>query len=350
MTPKRHSACQVGQLPAASILLPFHDAVNTLDECLDSIATQTFGDYEVLAVDDHSSDGSDRLVRRRGRDDGRIRLLRSPRRGLVTALNHGLSEARAGLVARMDADDIMHPERLERQFRAMTADEELVLLGCGAELFPAEAVQNGYREYMRWQNGCNSEEEIAREIYRESPFAHPGVMFRRDAVLGVGGYREGSFPEDYDLWLRLFRAGCRMRKLPETLLLWREYADRTSRRDPRYSREAFDRLRAEYLATDPRILRRRSELVFWGAGRKTRRRCSHLIGRGFAPIAWIDIDPRKIGNRLAGVPVVEPRWLAAQTRRPFVLIYVANHGSREEIAGDLEAMGFTAGRDYLQIG
>lgn len=333
-----------------SILLPFHNAEQTLDECLESIRDQSFRSYQLLAVNDHSSDGSVEAVTAWAAADSRIRLLHSPDRGIVSALNHGLSHAMAPLVARMDADDIMHRDRLLRQYEYLTLHPELTLLGCGAHLFPEAHVQNGYREYMRWQNGCNDPDQIADEIYLESPFAHPSVIFKRDVIISLGGYRQGSFPEDYDLWLRLHQAGHRMAKLPDILLEWREYPERTSRTDERCSREAFDRLRGAYLAKEPRLLEREKNFVIWGAGRKTRKRCRHLMDFGFKPRAWIDIDPRKIGNIIEGVPVVSPDWLLLQDQRPLVLVYVANHGARDLIARDLQAMGFQRGGDYLPVG
>lgn len=336
--------------PLISIVLPFRNTEQTLDQCLKSIRDQSFRNYQLLAVNDHSSDGSVESVAAWAADDSRIRLLHSPERGIVSALNHGLFHATAPVVARMDADDIMHQDRLLRQYEYLSLHPDLTLLGCGARLFPEEHVQNGYREYMRWQNGCNDPDQIADEIYLESPFAHPSVIFMKDAVISLGGYRQGPFPEDYDLWLRLHQAGHRMAKLPDILLEWREYPDRTSRTDERCSREAFDRLRGAYLAKEPRLVEREKNFVIWGAGRKTRKRCRHLMDYGFKPRAWIDIDPRKIGNIIDGVPVVSPDWLLLQDQRPFVLVYVANHGARDLIASDLQAMGFQRGSDYLPVG
>ncbi|MET0048544.1 MAG: glycosyltransferase [Sedimenticola sp.] len=333
-----------------SVLLPFRNSESTLEACLDSIAGQSFHDYELLAVNDHSDDNSGTLVEARATADPRIRLIHNRGRGLVDALNHGLSQADSPLIARMDADDIMHPERLQRQHEHLQRHPELSLLGCATRLFPEHLILNGYREYIRWQNGCNTPEQIADEIYIESPFAHPGVVFRKHCVERIGGYRDGPFPEDYELWLRLHRTGHRMAKLPDVLLDWRESPNRTSRVDLRYSRDAFDQLRADYLAHDPRLLKRRDRLAIWGAGRKTRRRCRPLLRKGFEPVAWIDIDPKKIGNKLEDVPVVDPQWLERQERKPFVLVYVANHGARELIAHDLHHLGYKRGTDYLVVG
>ena len=336
--------------PCLSILLPFRNAAATLPECLLSIQRQSLTNYELLAVDDHSSDASRSLLQQVAARDSRIRLLSNPGQGLVSALNHGLQRAATPLIARMDADDRMHPERLRLQYRYLQRHHEIALLGCATRIFPTHGLRAGIREYVRWQNGCNGPRQIADEIYIESPFAHPSVMFRRAPVMRLGGYREGLFPEDYDLWLRLHRAGVGMAKLPQTLLDWRDYPERTSRVDPRCSRAAFDALRARYLAKDPRVLRRSGRLVFWGAGRKTRKRCNLLIEKGLKPSAWVDIDPKKIGNRLNGVAVESPAWLSGLQPRPLVLVYVTNHGARERIARDLEWMGYRRGRDYLAVG
>lgn len=335
--------------PAVSVLLPFRDAEETLPECLDSIAAQTLENFELLAIDDNSGDDSRNLLARRAARDGRIRLLSNPGTGLVAALNYGLAIARADLVARMDADDVMHPERLTCQQTAMLDEPALSVLGTQVRVISAAPVSAGLTEYVTWQNACVEEADIRAGIYVESPFAHPSVCLRRTAIVTAGGYREGKFPEDYELWLRLAQRGARMGKLRRVLLDWRDSPERLSRTDPRCAREAFDRLRARYLARDPRIVTAARRFAIWGAGRRTRRRCRWLLEDGLAPLAWIDIDPRKIGNRLAGVPVVAPDWLAT---RPdvFVLSYVANHGARELICKQLESFGRKNGVDFLCVG
>ena len=335
--------------PAVSVLLPFRNAAPTIDQALCSIANQTLSSLEVIAVDDHSGDGSADIVKEWVSRDARFRYHTSPARGLVPALNAGLDHASAPVVARMDADDVMRPERLTRQLDYLREHPDITLVGSATHLFPEESISDGFRLYVDWQNRCNDPDRIADEIYIESPFAHPTVMFRREAVRGVEGYREGAFPEDYELWLRLHRNGHRMAKIPDILLDWRDDPARTSRTDSRYSREAFDRLRARYLATDARLCSRADNFVIWGAGRITRKRCRHLLERGFTPRAWIDIDPRKIGNKLNGVPVVSPGWLEREPQ-PFVLVYVASHGAREIIGDELEQRGYQRGDDYLMIG
>lgn len=335
--------------PQVSIILPMRDAAETIGECLASIAGQTLSDIEIIIIDDGSSDGSRELVARWMERDDRICLLTPGRAGLVRALNLGIERARAPYAARMDADDVMHPERLELQASFLDGHPEIGVVGSQVELFPEELIADGYREYVRWLNGCTEPEEIAANIFVESPLAHPSVMMRRSLIEEIGGYRDGDFPEDYELWLRIHYAGWGMAKIPRVLLRWRERHDRTSRVDTRYARTAFDALRARYLADDER-LRTGRPLVIWGAGRKTRLRVRHLIEQGARPIAWIDIDPKKIGNNVWGIPVHPPAWLLNAEPMPFVLIYVANHGAREEIESYLHGTRYRRSRDYLAVG
>jgi len=332
-----------------SIVLPFRNETAYLPECLASIQAQTLEAWELIAIDDGSDDGSPALVAALAAEDGRVRLLRPGRVGLVAALNRGIAEARAPLVARMDADDVMHPDRLRAQHDLLRERPEIALAGTRVELFPADEVRGGYHEYVRWQNDVVTPGQVAREIYVESPFAHPSVMARAAVLRAAGGYADGPFPEDYELWLRLHAAGHRMAKVARVLLRWRERAGRTSRVDGRYARDAFDRLRADYLVRDPRLARGR-EVVVWGAGRRSRLRARLAIERGIQPVAWIDIDPRKIGQRVWEWPVHPPEWLAGRSPRPFILVYVNNHGARELIAARLAGLGYAAGADWLAVG
>lgn len=334
--------------PAISVVMPFRNAALTLPACLASIIRQRGASFELLAVDDGSSDDSAALVVAAARRDPRIRLLQADQPGLVAALNYGVGAARAALVARMDADDLMHPDRLQLQQAFLTAQPAIALVASRVALFPRRLLRVGNAEYLRWQNGVLTPTDVTNNIYVESPFAHPSVLLRRSVFEAVGGYREGPFPEDYELWLRMHAAGLAMAKLPRVLLAWRESAGRASRVDPRYARPAFDALRARFLARDPRLHQGR-ELAYWGAGRSSRQRARLLIAQGFAPTAWIDIDPDKIGQTVWGVPVRARAWLARRPM-PFVLVYVTNHGARELISGWLTELGYAPGADYLFVG
>lgn len=182
-------------MPTVSVVVPFRNAADTLPECLESIRRQTLAEHELIAVDDGSTDASPRVAQAAAEADSRMRLVRPGRVGLVAALNLGVAQARAPLIARMDADDLMHPSRLELQTSYLDRNPAIALIASRVELFPTELVTDGYREYARWQNACLSPEQIETNLYVESPLAHPSVTMRKHVFDEIGGYREGSFPE-----------------------------------------------------------------------------------------------------------------------------------------------------------
>jgi glycosyltransferase involved in cell wall biosynthesis len=334
-------------MPAVSVLLPCYNAAGTLGEALESLAGQTSQDFEVVSVDDGSEDGTPDLLRAWTERDGRFRVLRQAHGGIISALNAGLQACRAPYIARLDADDRAHPERLKKQAAYLDAHPEAAVVGCLVAAFPAGQVRQGFRIYLEWLNSLVSDAEIRREFFVESPLAHPSVIFRREWVERTGGYQERGWPEDYDLWLRLYLAGARFAKVPEVLLDWRERPERLTRTDGRYSLENFLRLKAYYLQRGP--LAGRDGVFIWGAGMVGRRLSKHLLRQGAPLRAFFDIDPRKIGSTRRGLPVLPPEALPEQWGRfskPALLAAVGARGARPLIRSRLEALGLREGQDW----
>jgi hypothetical protein len=263
----------------------------------------------------------------------------------VAALNAGVICSRAPLIARMDADDISHPRRLELQLDALDRDPETGVVSCGVRFFPRSGVGRGFRIYEDWLNSLGTHEAMARERFVEAPVAHPSVMVRRELLEEVGGYRDTGWPEDHDLWLRLFEAGVRFAKLDRPLVFIREHGGRLTRTDPRYSTDSFLRCKARHLADGP--LRSARSVVVWGAGQTGRRLSRHLDACGVAIDAFVDIDPDKIGRRLHERPVVSPDGLPPLLRHDsVVLAAVASRGARDLIRDRLDAMDLVEGVSY----
>jgi len=336
-------------VPAVSVLLPVRDAAPTLDAALESVLGQTRPDLELVAVDDGSDDGSGQRLEAWARRDPRVRVLRRPPRGLVPALHEGLGHCRAPLVARMDADDLCHPERLEVQLAFLDAHPRVGAVGslvAGATI-EGQPLARGMTRYLEWSNQLCAPEEIARERFIESPLVHPSVVLRR-SLLEETGYREGPFPEDYDLWLRLVARGVPLAKVPRVLLTWREHPARATRRDPRYASRNHRALKIEALLAGP--LARPVPIVFWGAGLEGKPLLRALRGRGCDVRAVIDIDPRKIGNRVHDTPVVPQAALPGLLERhpgALVLVAVGVPEARPGIRVDLEALGLREGERYF---
>lgn len=331
--------------PRVSVVLPARDAANTIVGALESLRQQTWENWELWVVDDGSRDQTATRVEAAARQDPRIHLLRQSPAGLVPALTAGLQQAHGAFIARMDADDWSHPDRFRAQVALLESSPDLGVVGCRVE-FGGDPIANaGYALHVDWLNSLVSAEQIALNRFVESPFAHPSAMFRRDLLGRWGGYREGPFPEDYELWLRWLEAGVRMAKVPETLLRWNDSPNRLSRTDPRYDSEAFSRIKAAYLAPALERIRHGRQVWVWGAGRLTRVRAEHLSAHGIRIHGYIDIDPNKTGRTLNGRPIVAPADLPSP-KDAVVAGYVAKRGARELDRSLLIARGYREGEDF----
>lgn len=337
-------------MPTVSVLLPCYNAAETLEEALLSLEKQTLTDFEVIVVNDGSEDRTREIFGEKAKEDSRFRLLSTPHRGIVHALNLGFQACRATYIARMDADDRAHPERLAKQVAYLDENPETALVSCLVKGFPSENLREGFRIYLDWLNGLVTHEKICREIFVESPLPHPSVVFRKEWLEKVGGYQEHGWPEDYDLWLRMYAAGARFAKIPEMLLEWREHPDRLTRIDSRYSLENFIRCKAHYLLHGPIV--GRDGILIWGAGMVGRRFSKYLVWED-APLAgFIDIDPRKIGRTRRGRPIIPPEDLPAWWQRyqnPVLFAAVGARKARPLIRERLSKFGLREGKDWWAV-
>jgi glycosyltransferase involved in cell wall biosynthesis len=329
--------------PRVSVLMPVRDAADTLDASLRSVARQRLRELECVVVDDGSRDGSLAIAQRFARGDARFRVFGEPARGIVAALERGLAECRAPLVARHDADDCMHRDRLALQLAALEHSPDLAGVGCHVRLFPRGALGPGMRAYERWLASVRAPDDVRREAFVECPLAHPTLVLRRDVLL-AHGYRDAGWPEDYDLVLRLLAAGCDLGVVPRRLLAWRHGPGRLSQRSATYAPDRFTACKAHYLASGP--LARAERYWLWGYGGTGRLLAKALRAHDRHPDAIVELHPRRIGQRIQGAPVIAPEQLGAPGALPLV-VSVAGAHARALIRAELARRGFSEGVDYV---
>ena len=205
--------------PAITVLMPVYNGGPFLREAINSVLRQTFSDYELLIIDDASMDGSSEIIA--SLDDPRVRVITHSRNlGLVASLNDGLDQARGQFIARMDADDVMLPHRLEKQFRYLEEHPTVALVAAFVDVINPDGDVTGVWETDR---AAVSEEEIRKMMPRTTCIAHPTVMIRRSALGSLRYDARMSEGEDWDLWLRMQSRGLRIAKIPEALLLYRQH-------------------------------------------------------------------------------------------------------------------------------
>ena len=331
--------------PRVSILLPVRNEEHLLPAALASLFRQSLADWELVAVNDGSSDATGAILDAAAATDPRVRVLHRPQRGLVATLNDGLAQCRAPLVARMDGDDICHPLRLERQVAFLATNPLVTLVACRVRHVPRQTLTAGMRAYENWQNSLLDHADIIRDLYVEAPFTHPSVIFRRDAVLALGGYRDCGWPEDYDLWLRLARAGARFARLPETLFYWRDRPQRLTRTASAYRLDAFRACKAHHLRRT--FLAGIERVTLWGAGLEGKAWRRTLQAEGVTVARWIEVDPRKIGQTIHGAQVNGVDVLRPGKGR--TLVTVGAKGARPEVRAFAVQVGLVEGEDFLCV-
>jgi glycosyltransferase involved in cell wall biosynthesis len=330
-------------MPRVAVLIPARNAGPTVRAALRSIQRQTVRDLAVVAVDDGSDDGTPELVSGAAERDPRVILVRATGAGIAAALNQGLARCDCELVARMDADDIAHPRRLERQLAALDACPGILAVGSQVRAFPRRQVRMGMRRYVEWLNGLTSPELVARDLLVESPLVHPASVIRRDGLERLGGWREGAFPEDYDLWLRAHEAGGVLSNVAEPLLLWREGPRRATRQDPRYALSRYVVLKCAHLRRT--VLAGRDEVALWGAGETGKAFADALRLHGVRVALFLEVDPKKVGRTIRDAPVLAYHD-ASRARGMPLLVAVGARGARPLIRAELSRQRFAELHDY----
>lgn len=307
--------------------MPVKNAGPFLEECLRSIIDQTETDWELIAVNDGSTDDSPTILNRFAEHDKRINVLDNNGSGIIDALRTAYSNSSGELITRMDADDRMAPRKLE------TLKQNLLDAGPGnlatglVEYFSENELGDGYRKYEQWLNGLTAEGNNCTEIYKECVIPSPCWMVFREDLDRSGAFELDTYPEDYDLCFRFYGQGLKVIPTTEVLHHWRDHTSRTSRNHPHYADNRFLELKLNWflkLDLDPQ-----RPLVLWGAGSKGKS-LAKLLTERHVPFHWVCNNPKKIGHLIYGVEMRSEQFLSEQ-ENPQVIVSVANPQEQAEL-------------------
>lgn len=329
-------------MSAVSIVIPVRNAEATLAEAIESCLTQTMTEFHLVLVLNGCTDGSEEIAREFGKKDARIVLATSSIDGGVTeAMGVGVAETSSALVARLDADDRSHPNRLEKQRRLLEKNQHWAAVSCGARLLSPQG--EGMQRYVDWVNGLTTPEAVARERFVECPVIQPSMMFRREALKRAGGYRQVSWAEDHDLFLRMLEQGMEIGKVDEILLDWRDSPTRLTRTHEAYAEDQVWAMKAHYLARVERI--RKHGVAICGAGPIGKRLAKLLVAEGATMKGFFEVNPRRIGERIGGVEVAGPADFGTKWREAVLLSAVGVAGGRDRVRALAREQGYQEGND-----
>ena len=327
-----------------SIILPYYNNEQTLSQSIESILDQSYKKFELLLIDFNSTDNSNQIANEYAKKDKRIKLFSVEEKNISNALNKGISSAEGKYLSFMDARDFSHPERLEIQLKFLEKNKKYDLVASCVNYINDDAMQYKFFEFIKWSNRIISYDDIYHNCFIESPLIHSSVMLRSKLANNDVLFRQGDFPIDYELWLRLLDKGIKMYKLPDILLDWKDDPDRIENSDDNFLSQSFSEIKTYYLYN---WLKNNNpyhpKIVVWGAGHLPRQRFSLLRDLGVEAKFFIDLRANPAYN------VIE------YTRTPpagrfFIVCYVINPEARDKIKEFLVGLNYNEGKDFIFFG
>lgn len=331
------------QQPLISILIPFKNTQNYIIECLESVLIQSYKNWEIIMVDDGSTDASYSLVKPYALNDTRIKLYKNTGQGIIDALQRAFKHSSGTYISRMDSDDIMHPDKLHVLMSHLTNHgRHHVAIGL-VRYFSDEGIKDGYATYEHWLNNLIKNGNNFSEIYKECVIPSPCWMVHRDDLIACDAFNPQTYPEDYDLAFRFYKQRLKCIPCDKVLHYWRDYDARTSRTHPHYAQNHFLPLKIHYfLEID---YNKTKTLTVWGAGTKGKLIAKTLLEKNIS-FEWVCDNPKKIGSDIYGITLKAFGALSA-IENPQVIIGVANRTAQTAIAHYLRTLHLKSIEDFI---
>ncbi len=329
--------------PLISILTPFKNTAQFLPECVESIINQDYSNWELVIVDDHSTDESYKIVDEFAQIDSRIQLLKNDGDGIIDALKLALKNSKGSYVTRMDSDDVMTPDKLEILLSNLLSHGKNHIAMGMVKYFSENGIGAGYARYEIWLNELTKFGNNYSEIYKECVIPSPCWMVHKDDLLNCAAFNPNRYPEDYDLTFRFYKQGIKCIPCNKVLHHWRDYSTRTSRTHEHYAQNYFLKLKIHYfleLDYDHKRL-----LTIWGAGSKGKE-IANLLKEKKIPFVWICNNPKKIGKRIYGIELHSFKHLKS-IKLPQSIVTVANEGAQSYIRNYFHEQKMKPMTDYF---
>lgn len=329
--------------PLISIILPVKNEALYLEECLDSIVSQTEKNWELLACDDHSTDSTREILKAYANKHQNIHFYTNKGEGIIPALITAYDHAKGDFITRMDGDDIMPSQKLASLKEILNQNGKGFVATGKVKYFPEEEIADGFFTYQNWLNSLCMKQSHWDEIYKECVIPSPCWMVHKDDFDACGGFSASCYPEDYDLVFRMYQSGLKPIGSSQILHLWRDHPERTSRNSIHYQTQTFFELKLKYLFQVENL--EDKNIVIWGAGKKGKVLAAHLrkMDRAFH---WVCNNERKIGHQIEKNTLKHFRAIK-EIENPYAIITVSGHEDRSEIIAFLEDNNLKLKESYL---
>lgn len=327
--------------------MPFKNVELFLSKTLESIKNQSYSNFELIGVNDHSVDSSVEIFKSFSNIDERFVLLENKGKGIIPALISGENIACGNFISRMDADDLMTENRVEVLVGSLLQNGLNSVAVGGVKYFSdSKVINQGYKNYEIWLNKLTSEGDNFNDIYKECSIPSPCWMMYRSTFDIIGGFSKSIYPEDYDLAFRMYKSDLKI--IPEHKILhnWRDHYDRASRNDKNYMDNAFWPLKVKYfLEID---CSDKNKIAVWGAGKKGKELVKNFLNNKVTPL-WYCNNKNKIGKDIYGIKLQNSSEALKLENDHQIIVAVSNPKEKLEIESQLKSAGKIKNRDYFMF-
>ncbi len=335
----------MADFPTISILMPVKDTEQYLAECINSILEQSFLDWELIMVNDHSTDDSEIMMRDAARKDSRIRVMVNGGSGIIPALETAFAQANGKYITRMDSDDVMTPDKLATLYKLLQDSERNALATGAVEYFATgKELQSGYHYYADRLNAHAGNDTQYQDIYYECPIPSPLWMTRKSTLDAIGGITQGYYPEDYDLAFRFYQYKCPINSTSKVLHYWRDHFSRASRNLPQYKDYNYFPLKIKYFIQLDYA--KEKKLLLWGAGSKGKA-IARLLLQSNINFRWTCNNPRKWQKHIYDVLIEKPS--AYPTDEFQIITAVSQPDERRDLNAILGNKGFLLNKSFFNF-
>lgn len=323
--------------------MPVKNAGQYLEDCIVSIQSQTEINWELIAVNDDSTDNSEDILNWFSAVDERIQYAKNKDSGIIDALKCGYALSHGDLIHRMDADDLMVPEKLTLLKGKLLKQGKGTVVTGKVEYFAAEGVNEGYLNYQNWLNNLCETNSHWKELFKECVIASPNWLLYRSDFEKCGAFNSEVYPEDYGLVFRMYEVGLKVAAVDAITHLWRDHEERSSRNDENYAAYTFFEIKLRYYLSLKYDSNR--PLMVWGAGKKGKDLAKKLQAQNI-PFTWVSNNPNKHGKEIYD-QLMESFKSIATKDSPQIIITVALKNAKSEIIEFLEELNFEEGQDFF---
>lgn len=300
-----------------SIVMPVYNAEKYLSACIQSIINQDYQNWELLVVNDFSTDDSYNVLLAYAQKDRRIQVFQNSSKGIIPALQLAYSNSKGLAITRMDADDIMPINKLSTLIFTLIKHPRKCITG-KVKYFSEDALQDGYIRYANWLNTLIDQKSHSNEIFKECVIPSPCWMMSKDVFDKIGAFSSHRYPEDYDLCFRIIANQVNIHGIDQILHLWRDHGARASRNDPHYADQSFLNLKMYYF--EKLYKPAEQEIILWGAGKAGKELAKQLLNKDYS-IRWVSNNPKKIGHNIYDI-IIESDTIITEVSETIIVLAI----------------------------